>query len=93
MHQAKTVFWSFPFSQEVEGISTNLVNIEYRTRNRRISKENGVFDLDKRLIGFAIRVIRAAEPFIARQTTENFIIRNSLFDIRYSFFSVKQDCL
>jgi four helix bundle protein len=36
-------------------------NIEYRTRNRGMSKESREFDLEERLIDFAVRVIRTAE--------------------------------
>ena len=38
-------------------------------------------DLEKRLIDFAVRIIRTAESL---SRTKNFIIRNFLFDIRYS---------
>jgi hypothetical protein len=63
-----------------------------------MSKESRDFDLEERLIDFAVRVIRIAESLpksrvgnhIAGQLKENFIIRNSLFVIQYSFFSVKQ---
>ena len=47
-----------------------------------MSKENRDFDLDKRLIGFAVRVIRAAESFIAQQNNRK--LHNSKFLVRYS---------
>jgi hypothetical protein len=86
LHQAKTVLCSFPVSQKAEGISTNLVNIEYRTRNRRMSKDTRDFDLGKRLIGLAFRVIRAAESFRARQNNRK--LHNSKFLVRYSIFII-----
>ena len=62
-----------------------------------MSKDKSVFDLEERFIDFAVRIIRAAESFFdfgnkhkTRETKgkyENFIIRNSLFDIRYSLHS------
>jgi len=55
-----------PFSQEAQGLSAEIVNIEYRTRNRRISKWNRDFEHDKRLITFAVGTVRAEESVIAR---------------------------
>jgi len=43
-----------------------------------MSKDKRIFDLEERLIDFAVRIIRTKGEY------ENFIIRNSLFDIRYS---------
>ncbi len=45
-----------------------------------MSKDNRTFDLEERLIDFAVRIIRTVESLPKK---ENFIIRNSLFDIRY----------
>ncbi len=36
-------------------------NVEYRTRNRGMSKESKTFDLEDRLIDFTVRIIRVAE--------------------------------
>lgn len=61
-----------------------------------MSKDNKIFDLEERLINFAVGIIRTSESLpktragnhIAGQLIccgeENLIIRNSLFDIRYS---------
>ena len=61
-----------------------------------MSKDKRIFDLEERLIDFAVRIIRTAESLpktragnhiagqLIRCGEENLIIRNSLFDIRYS---------
>jgi four helix bundle protein len=36
-------------------------NIEYRTRNRRMSKERETFNIEDRLIDFAVQIIRIGE--------------------------------
>jgi len=36
-------------------------NIEYRTRNRRMSKERKTFNIKDRLIDFAVQIIRKGE--------------------------------
>jgi hypothetical protein len=46
-----------------------------------MSKESRIFDLEDRFIDFAIHIIRTAE---ASPKIKNFMIRNFLFDIRYS---------
>lgn len=52
-----------------------------------MSKELGQFDLEERLIDFAVRIIRIAESLPKSEQKENFVIRYFLFDIRYSFFN------
>jgi hypothetical protein len=56
---------------EPQNVEQGILNIEGE-RN---------MDLEKRLIDFVVRIIRTAESL---QRTKNFIIRNFLFDIRYS---------
>ena len=55
-----------------------------------MSKESKTFDLKDRLIDLAVRIIRIADKYKSCQTKgqENFMIRNSLFDIRYSIFNM-----
>jgi hypothetical protein len=59
------------FYLEQQNVEQGISNIE--------GKRN--MDLEKRLIDFAVRIIRTAESL---SRTKNFIIRNFLFDIRYS---------
>ncbi|OGQ96323.1 MAG: hypothetical protein A2521_10830 [Deltaproteobacteria bacterium RIFOXYD12_FULL_57_12] len=55
-----------------------------------MSKRNREFDLEGRLIDFTVRIIRTAETLPKTKIGnhgpkgQNFMIRNSLFDIRYS---------
>ncbi len=49
-----------------------------------MSKEGTIFDLEDRLIDFAVGIIRVAESLPRIEKQKNFIIRNFLFDIRYS---------
>ena len=55
-----------------------------------MSKESKTFDLKDRLIDLAVRIIRIADKYKSCQTKgqEKFMIRNSLFDIRYSIFNM-----
>jgi hypothetical protein len=49
-----------------------------------MSKDKKTFDLQERLIDFAVRIIRIAESLPKTKEKKTFMIRNSLFDIRYS---------
>jgi len=55
-----------------------------------MSKGKKEFDIEERLFDFAVCIIRTAETLPKtkignRSPKKNFMIRNSLFDIRYSF--------
>jgi len=55
-----------------------------------MSKGKKEFDIEDRLFDFAVRIIRTAETLPKTEIGnhspkgQNFMIRNSLFDIRYS---------
>jgi hypothetical protein len=56
---------------------------EYQITNRRISKENSDLSPDR---WFSVRITLTISPFQFCKLAEYFIILNSFFDIRYSFF-------
>ncbi len=49
-----------------------------------MSKETRTFDLEEPLMDSAVRIIHTAQSLPKTKGQENLMIRNSLFDIRYS---------
>jgi len=47
-----------------------------------MTKENKEFNLEDRLIDFAVRIIKVAESLPKTKEKKDFVIRSSLFDIR-----------
>ena len=56
-------------------------NIEYRTRNNECRRNVAKFDFKKRLIGFAVSIIRTAKLI------SHLKLHNSTFLVRYSIFN------
>ena len=72
-------------------LEQRISNIEQGTAECRSKRLEGKrLDPKDRVIDFAVRIIRIADKYKSCQTKgqENFMIRNSLFDIRYSIFNM-----
>jgi len=68
-------------------------NIEYRTRNDECRRETGEFDIEERVIDFAVHIITNRRASCQRQKSATTVRKTKLHDskflVRYSIFSLK----